>query len=125
MTETIDIDVSTLLPWSEGRRLDTRNGPKILHEALPTQEFWKLWSSNKDALKMHGVSLNRHYQHGHWVVNWWKDVPKEELEQMQRAIESSQRVEVDIEIPKPDNGMDYFAYQKAGIARVLQIFGRL
>lgn len=118
-----DIDIETILPWGPGRRVNTRYGPRIVHNANPTAEFWDRWRSDEKALRKKGVSVNRHYRTGEFQVTWWKDIPKKEKEFIHRTIEESRKVDADIDIPKPDNGMDYYGYQRAGIAFALRVFG--
>ena len=120
-----NLDVSTLLNWSNGKRVITRSGPKIVHEAVCTPEFTEFWLKHEQQLRSNGLSRNRHFRTGQWMINWWRNIPKAELMRIEKNIEASMRVEATIEIPKPDNGMDYYKFQKAGIQRILEIFRKL
>lgn len=35
--------IDELLPWGAPKRCSTRNGPRDLRTATPTQNFWALW----------------------------------------------------------------------------------
>lgn len=117
---TTTIKIEDLVQWSEGKRIDTRNGRRILHTAEPTETFWAAWHTHKEELRAEGVSCGRDQKSGEWQACWWKPLPPEELKQIAETIEASQQADATIEIPKPDNGMDFFGYQKAGVSFALK-----
>ena len=55
----------------ERRRLETRQGIAYVREAAPTEQFWKAWRQNKDAVKAAGFSLGKY--HDEWSVGYWSD----------------------------------------------------
>ena len=59
------------LDFGDTQRVETRQGTAYVREAAPTEQFWKAWRKNKDAVKAAGFSL-RKYQ-DEWVVSFWSD----------------------------------------------------
>lgn len=111
------IEIEKLLAWSEPKEVRTKLGPRMLRKAAPTEAFWALWRTSKDALKAAGVSLGKNQQvgfAGEWEVCLWQPLPKDEQEKRAAAIEASRATDAAIEIPAPE-GISYLPYQKAGI----------
>ncbi len=107
------IDVSTVLDWSESRRVETKNGPRMMSSAKPTEDFWTLWRANKVELKKCGVSLGKY--RGEWSATWWQPLSAKVIEAENEAIEASKASDLDIELSCP-KGLAYLPYQRAGIA---------
>ena len=42
-----------------------------VREAAPTEQFWRAWRQNKDAVKAAGFSLRKY--HDEWAVGYWSD----------------------------------------------------
>ena len=59
-----------IMDWGAARKVPTKDGPRVVRSAPITDEFWKLWEKNKDALKEVGISVNKHK--GVWQVSWWQ-----------------------------------------------------
>ena len=59
------------LDFGDTQRVETRQGTAYVREAAPTEQFWKAWRKNKDAVKAAGFSL-RKYQ-DEWAVSFWSD----------------------------------------------------
>ena len=116
------IKIADLLKWSKGKRVETKQGPRMLRTSEPTEEFWAIWRSDKQALKDAGISLGK--DKGTWAVKWWepveltaKQVEAKAAEDAARAesLELSKATDADVDLPKPD-GLDYLPFQRAGIA---------
>lgn len=103
------------LQWSEGKRVNTKHGPRILRTAAPTDAFWAAWRSNKDSMKRQGYSCGRDDRTGEWQVCLWEDC----TQQVEAAVQQSRAADCDIDIPAP-GGLHYLPYQRAGIAYALQ-----
>lgn len=116
--------IETLLPWSEPKRVDTRNGSRNLRTAPADEKFWKLWRENKPALKAAGISASKG-KDGVWKVCWWlplePELVKAEQEKKAVRLEASRSNNADIDIPAP-GGLAYLGYQKAGIKFCLDLF---
>jgi hypothetical protein len=59
------------LDFGDTQRVETRQGTAYVREAAPTEQFWKAWRKNKDAVKAVGFSLRKH--HDEWAVGLWSD----------------------------------------------------
>lgn len=112
MTKTVEIE--KLVNWSSARRVETKNGPRMLRTAATTEEFWAAWRSSKETLKAAGVSCGKN-RIGDWEAAWWLPLAAEERKKVDAALDASRATEADITIPVPE-GLDYLPYQKAGIA---------
>lgn len=111
------INLESLVKWSKPKRVETRNGPRDLRTGYPGDEFWSAWRSDKDALKDIGISCGKD-RNGNWEARWWKEIPSEEKEAVERAQEASRATDADVDVPVPE-GLEYLPYQKAGIAYAL------
>jgi SWI/SNF-related matrix-associated actin-dependent regulator 1 of chromatin subfamily A len=119
------IDIPAMLPWSEPKRVNTRNGPRLLRKAAPTDAFWQAWRAAKQELSRAGISVgqDRSNNTGAWEVCWWGQIPAEEIQEQQARIEASRATDkTDVYIPKPD-GLDYLGYQRAGIYFAAELYG--
>ena len=59
MTTSVDgLNVETLVRWRKSKECATKNGPRILRTAIPTEQFWQAWRDNRDALRAAGVSVS-------------------------------------------------------------------
>ncbi len=59
------------LDFGESQRVETRRGTTYVREAAPTEQFWRAWRQNKDAVKAAGFSLRKY--HDEWAVGYWSD----------------------------------------------------
>ena len=59
------------LDFGEPQRVATRRGTAYVREAAPTEQFWRAWRKNKDAVKDAGFSLRKF--HDEWSVSYWSD----------------------------------------------------
>ena len=109
------------LKWKEPRRVETKFGPKdvINSEESPDQLFWKEWKEKKHELKDAGLSVSKDKRTGNWSICIWRDIPEEEKQAIEKAVNDSKAASRDIEIPVPE-GLEYFPFQKAGIAYALE-----
>lgn len=112
MTKTVEIE--KLVGWTAARRVETKNGPRMLRTAETTVEFWDAWRSGKDILKEAGVSCSRR-SNGSWEANWWLPLVEKEQKRVDAALKASSATKADISIPVPV-GLDYLPYQMAGIS---------
>lgn len=122
MATQTTIKIESILNWSEPKRVETRNGPRMLSKATPDSKFWDLWRSAKTQLKEAGVSVTK--DGPAWTAMWWQPLRDEAKREFERAQEASRATDVDVEIPKPD-GLDYLPFQRAGIVYALRVFGEL
>jgi len=90
MSEAPPIIIETLLPWSEGTNVATRNGPKRLRKATLTKgcDFWGVWKSDKEELRELGVSVKKDAK-GNWEANWWQDLDPARAAAAQAAREAA------------------------------------
>ena len=59
------------LDFGNIQRVETRTGTSFVREAAPTEQFWKAWRKNKEAVKAAGFSLRKF--HDEWSVSFWSD----------------------------------------------------
>jgi SNF2 family DNA or RNA helicase len=123
---TTEINLETILPWSEPKRVATRAGDRMLRKSPATEAFWALWRANKETLKAAGISCSPiDTARTKWEILWWQslDPVEEQRQQTDRAaaVERSRAQDSDLEFPRPE-GLDYLGYQKAGIAFALECF---
>lgn len=119
----MQLDLESMLPWSESKRLSTVYGLRDVRTAAATDGFWTLWRANREALKGAGISVKKDDARG-WLVNWWRPIPKDEQEARAEAVTASRAKDSDIQIPAPD-GLEYLGYQRAGIAYAMNRQGTL
>ena len=60
------------LDFGESQRVETRRGTTYVREAAPTEQFWRVWRQNKDAVKDAGFSLRKYHDEG--SVSYWSDI---------------------------------------------------
>jgi SNF2 family DNA or RNA helicase len=122
----MELNIETIAKWSEPKKVNTKNGPRILRVASPTQEFSNLWnssSSNKAALQAAGLGWSKDQQTNAWTICWW--IPDNEtIIQQEEAINASKATDSKIKIPSPAK-LAYLPYQKAGIEFALNREGTL
>ena len=111
----MNIELATLLPWSQPRRIETSKGPRNLRTAAPTEAFWNIYRANKSSLYQAGVSVGKDQKTGQWQVCWWAPIDRAEVEAAAKAKEASRATDAAVDIPAPD-GLAYLGYQRAGIA---------
>jgi len=86
---TTELQIETLLPWGEPKKIGTKAGERILRKAEPTETFWALWRQNKEALRAAGLSVGQ-YQ-GAWEVCWWQPLDPVEAQKQKEARETDRR----------------------------------
>ena len=122
---TTTIEIITVLPWGQSKRVETKLGPRDVREAAPTEAFWAAWRGAKEQLKAAGIAVSQ-YQ-GEWKVTWWQQVDPavaaSERAARAQALEVSRAVDADVEIPASE-GCEYRGYQRAGVAFGRQAFAR-
>ena len=59
------------LDFGQPQRVETRGGTAYVREAATTEQFWRAWRQNKDAVKAAGFSLRKY--HDEWAVSYWSD----------------------------------------------------
>lgn len=114
--------------WGEPKNVATRNGPRILRKAPMEQRFWVMWNSNKAAMRANGYSctLNGNV----WEICHWSEpeVSEEEIAQQDEAIEQSRATDAAVSLPvgrlAQEAGMDFFGFQRAGVAWILDCAAR-
>lgn len=125
-TETT-FDIATLCKWGEAKKIETRNGPRMLRTAPATEKFWTLWRANKSTLQAAGISCAPVKPGSRdWNACWWLPldpaVVKADNERKAALRVASEAQDAAIEIPSPE-GMTYLPYQKAGIQFCVHLFG--
>ena len=120
------LNIEALLPWSEPKTIPTARGPKILRKAKPTEGFWVRWRAEKEALRSAGLSCGRDKLTSQWEVLWWQDAnPETAAKQRAReasALIDSRATDAEFDVPRPD-GLEFRAFQRAGIKYVLDAWG--
>jgi SWI/SNF-related matrix-associated actin-dependent regulator 1 of chromatin subfamily A len=111
--QQVRVELETLLPWSDAKRVDTKAGLRLLRKAEPTEAFWNVWRQAKEQLRKAGISPGN-FQ-GKWEVCWWQPLPQEEVAKLQARVEASKATDAQVEIPCPE-GLAYLGYQRAGIS---------
>ena len=86
---TTELQIETLLPWGEPKKIGTKAGERILRKAAPTEAFWALWRANKETLKRAGLSVGQ-YQ-GAWEVCWWQPLDPVESQKQKESRETERR----------------------------------
>jgi len=107
------MEIAALLDWSNPKPVRTKNGPRQLSTAAPTNEFWSLWRSQKDDLRNAGLSVGQNRQSGEWEVCWWF-IDTEKIAREETSITASKSHDAEIDVPAP-SGLEYLPYQRAGI----------
>lgn len=118
----IESELEALLPWSRAKEVNTKNGPRFLRKATPTEAFWNVWRVGKDALKAAGISCGRTIDGADWEVLWWRRIPPALVAQREEAVEQSRATDAEINVPCPE-GLAYMPFQRAGIRFALRLFG--
>jgi hypothetical protein len=118
------INIETLLPWSEPKRVTTKQGDRMLRKARATESFWSIWrNGGKEDLKKAGISVGPDKQDPNlWWACWWLPIPVEVIQAEKESIEASRAADAVIDVPAPV-GCEFLPYQKAGIAFCLKKFG--
>lgn len=104
----LEIDIESLLKWSEPKTISTKNGLRTVRDATPTPKFHDLWANNRNALYEAGLSLGRF--RGEEKVSWWQPVQIDT-----DAVEQSRQGEAEAGDLVGPEGFDYLPYQCAGI----------
>lgn len=120
------IQIETLCKWGEPKAVNTKNGPRILRVATPTEEFWRAKKSvTADEWRASGLGCGKNPRTGQREATWWQNDPERAVAQ-EKAIEESRAAEpmAEYAIPAPE-GLDYLPYQKAGIGYALGRTGTL
>ena len=84
MGSETQIQIGELCHWSEARRVETKHGPRDLRKAVPSEDFWKAWESDKQTLKDAGVSVSRDRKTGEWEACWWLPATNTTVRKLER-----------------------------------------
>lgn len=105
------------IQWSEPKRVQTRQGERILRTARPDSAFWAAWKADKESVKAAGISVGKN-RDGDWEICQWSTIPAAEQQERAAAIVASTATapiaESAIEVPAPA-GKQYLPYQLAGV----------
>jgi len=112
------IRIENLTHWSPQKRVETRQGPRLLRTGEATQLFWRAWKSSKTELKAAGVSCGKDRRTGQWEAKWWQPLSEKEVMESEEAQEASRAVDASVDLPVPE-GLEYLPFQRAGIAYAL------
>lgn len=67
-------EIEKLADWGNAREVSTKNGPRLLRKAQPTEPFSELWKGGKkEELKAAGATFGKS-QNGDWELCWWQPV---------------------------------------------------
>lgn len=106
------------LQFSERQQTMNTVGLCWMAEAVPTDEWRKAWMVDSRRLIHRGYT----WKGGQSPVRYWKKVhTEEELEAFRAA---SRAEDANIDIPRPA-GLEFMPFQRAGVARALQLEGCL
>jgi len=78
------VSIEDLCNWSTTKKVETRNGPRNLRTAYPSQSFWSAWKASKDTLRLAGVSVGKD-RSGEWEACWWLPLGQEEQKKQEEA----------------------------------------
>ena len=120
---TTTINLETVLPWGDAKRVNTKRGPRDLMKAEPTPEFWDLWREAKEDLKSAGISISKDKDSGSWLAMFWRPVAQEEQVEAKEALDASKAEDSTLDVPCPQ-GLDFLPYQRGGIAYVESVMKR-
>lgn len=118
----IETELERLLPWSAAKEVHTKNGPRFLRKASPSEAFWAAWRAGKERLRAVGISCGRSQLDNEWEVCWWRKLPPALVAQREEAVEQSRATDAEISVPCPD-GLAYMPFQRAGIRFAIRLFG--
>src|SRR3990172_9000377 len=93
-------DILKLANWSEPKEVQTKNGPRILRKAEPTDTFSAAWKAHKDEIKALGAGFGKN-MYGNWELTWWQELSAEIQNKRKESIEASRATSADIDLPHP------------------------
>lgn len=106
------------LAFGEGKRVETRNGPRVLYKAPAIPDFWTIWrdEGNKKLLKDAGFSVTKDEKTGTFYVLFWEKPADlaQVMAEREASVEASRAADCDRAWPSPE-GRHYLPFQKAGI----------
>jgi SWI/SNF-related matrix-associated actin-dependent regulator 1 of chromatin subfamily A len=109
-------DILNHLRWRTQQEVVTVKGPRLKKCALATPYAIELFAREKNELYKLGYTLTQPpAEKGRWLVTKWDLVPAKVVIARQEAREMSRATSSDADIPRPE-GMEYYPFQKAGIA---------
>lgn len=112
--------LETLLPWGPPREVTTKYGARVLRKATPGPGFWITWAEHGQALMSRGLSLSKDLKTGQPQVCWWAQVREEDLKKREETTLASRAASTGFAPPRPE-GLDYYPFQKAGVAFALDV----
>ena len=96
----------------------------MLRKARPDDAFWRLWRSDKSAMKAAGISLTRDQKEpGAWLACWWQPLDGATVKQEETRREESRAMTADIDVPVPD-GMVPRPFQLACVKFTLDTWAK-
>ena len=114
------LDIDKLLRWSAPKVIATRNGLRNLVIARPTKKFIRLWDEHKRDMRKAGLDYGYNSYLKEFEVKWWRSagLDQEAIEDSRQAAGTTAGGQT-IELKVPE-GLDYFPFQKNGIAYCLE-----
>ena len=112
------IDIINIAAWSEPKRLNTKQGPKILRVAACTDKFRKIWKADKESCRAAGLGWEKDYKTGDLTgrITWWAPDTQEAVRQNDAiAVSRASAPVVSRHLPIPA-GLAYLGYQEVGIS---------
>lgn len=115
------IEIEKLAAWSAGKEVQTKQGPRLLRKAAPTDAFSAAWKASKATpdhpLRGAGVGWSKDSRTGQWEAVWWQPISGATVAAEEKSVEASRQSEApaDFTCPVPD-GLSYLPYQRAGVA---------
>lgn len=108
--------IETLLLWGKPREVATKRGVRLLHKSKPDAQFWNLWARYRPEMEAANISLGKDFKNPKlWEVCWWKPLDEVESAKREANAQLSRAATCDFMPPAPP-GLEYFPFQRAGIA---------
>ncbi len=109
-------DILGSLRWRKTEEVKTSKGPRLKTVAIANGYAHELFKREGPSLYKLGYTLTQWPRvTGPWFVTKWELVPQHIIVQRELAKDMSRATSHDADLPRPP-GMEYFPFQKAGIA---------
>ena len=111
-------EILSYLRWRQQVEVATVKGARLKTQAIAGPAAIALFNRDGSALYKLGYTLTKQTigpDKDRWLVTKWEMVPQKVIVQREESRAMSRATDADIEIPRPE-GMEYFPFQKAGIA---------
>src|SRR4029077_7319856 len=93
------MDIDKIAAWGPPRAVNTKDGPRILRVASPSNTFSNLWKTHKQACRDAGLGWGMD-ANGAWQICWWA-VDKIRSESEENSIAASKATNSSLKIPAP------------------------